>query len=114
MKGGRSHRVWLLVGAQRGKGAHSGAIGRLDSPVRQIRDGRGHREGLIGQQPLQGDCGQEGKQLLILLLVIPKGSRLAGELSAAPGAGGKPIHEWLELRPFLGGCHDRDGMMHGG
>lgn len=27
---------------------------------------------------------------------------LAGELSAAPGAGGSPIHEWLELRPFLG------------
>ncbi|GAA3563893.1 YciI family protein [Amycolatopsis ultiminotia] len=26
---------------------------------------------------------------------------LAGELSAAPGAGGTPIHEWLELRPFL-------------
>src|SRR5918994_1135188 len=25
-----------------------------------------------------------------------------GELSAAPGAGGKPIHEWLELRPFYG------------
>jgi hypothetical protein len=22
-------------------------------------------------------------------------------LSAAPGAGGKPIHEWLEVRPFL-------------
>ena len=27
--------------------------------------------------------------------------QLAGELSAAPGAGGKPIHEWLEVRPFL-------------
>ena len=27
---------------------------------------------------------------------------LAAELSAAPGAGGEPIHEWLELRPFLG------------
>ena len=27
---------------------------------------------------------------------------LAGELSAAPGPGGEPIHEWLELRPFLG------------
>ncbi|MGW4395380.1 YciI family protein [Amycolatopsis nivea] len=27
---------------------------------------------------------------------------LAGELSAAPGAGGKPIHEWLELRPCYG------------
>ena len=26
---------------------------------------------------------------------------LAGELSAAPGAGGEPIHEWLELRPFM-------------
>jgi hypothetical protein len=26
---------------------------------------------------------------------------LAGELSAAPGAGGAPIHEWLEVRPFL-------------
>src|ERR671932_561976 len=25
----------------------------------------------------------------------------AGELSAAPGAGGKPIHDWLEGRPFL-------------
>jgi hypothetical protein len=23
---------------------------------------------------------------------------LAGELSSAPGAGGKPIHEWLEVR----------------
>ena len=27
---------------------------------------------------------------------------LAGELSAAPGPDGRPIHEWLELRPFLG------------
>ena len=26
---------------------------------------------------------------------------LAGELSAAPGAGGAPIHEWLEVRPFM-------------
>jgi hypothetical protein len=25
---------------------------------------------------------------------------LAGELSAAPGAGGKPIHEWLEGTPI--------------
>ena len=27
--------------------------------------------------------------------------QLAGEFSAAPGAGGEPIHEWLEVRPFL-------------
>ena len=26
---------------------------------------------------------------------------LTGGLSAAPGAGGEPIHEWIELRPFL-------------
>ncbi len=26
---------------------------------------------------------------------------LAAELSAAPGAGGRPIHEWLEVRPFM-------------
>lgn len=26
---------------------------------------------------------------------------LAAELSAAPGAGGKPIQEWLEVRPFF-------------
>ncbi|HTI24258.1 MAG TPA: YciI family protein [Kutzneria sp.] len=26
---------------------------------------------------------------------------LAGELSAAPGKGGQPIHEWLEVRPFM-------------
>ncbi len=27
--------------------------------------------------------------------------KLAGELSAAPGPDGKPIYEWLEVRPFL-------------
>ncbi|VXB42837.1 YciI family protein [Nocardioides sp. AX2bis] len=26
---------------------------------------------------------------------------VAAELSSAPGAGGEPLHEWLELRPFL-------------
>lgn len=28
--------------------------------------------------------------------------QLAGELSAAPGPGGKPIYEWLEVRPCYG------------
>ncbi|PKH37499.1 Uncharacterized conserved protein [Nocardioides alpinus] len=31
-----------------------------------------------------------------------RAAALAGELSLAPGAGGKPIHEWLEVRPFYG------------
>ena len=26
---------------------------------------------------------------------------VAAELSAAPAAGGRPLHEWIELRPFL-------------
>jgi len=27
--------------------------------------------------------------------------QLAGELSAAPGPGGKPLYEWLEVRPLM-------------
>ena len=34
---------------------------------------------------------------------------LAGELSAAPGPDGKPIHEWLEVRPLLTGSHTTTG-----
>ncbi|WP_019932141.1 YciI family protein [Nocardia sp. BMG111209] len=48
----------------------------------------------------------ETKDLIAGWMVIDVDSHeraveLAGELSAAPGAGGAPIHEWLELRPFL-------------
>ena len=56
----------------------------------------------------------ETKDLIAGWMVIDVDSydraiELAGELSAAPGAGGKPIHEWLEVRPFMGApsnvCH---------
>ena len=56
----------------------------------------------------------ETKDLIAGWMVIDVDSyeravELAGELSAAPGAGGEPIHEWLELRPFLAApsnfCH---------
>ena len=48
----------------------------------------------------------ETKDLIAGWMVIDVDSyeraiELAADLSAAPGAGGKPIHEWLELRPFL-------------
>jgi hypothetical protein len=48
----------------------------------------------------------ETKDLIAGWMVIDVDSyeraiELAGELSAAPGAGGEPIHEWLELRPFM-------------
>ncbi|WP_426573959.1 YciI family protein [Aquihabitans sp. McL0605] len=49
----------------------------------------------------------ETKDLIAGWMVIDVDSQerayeLAGELSGAPGAGGEPIHEWLEVRPFLG------------
>ena len=48
----------------------------------------------------------ETKELIAGWMIIDVDSEqraieLAGELSSAPGAGGRPIHEWLEVRPFL-------------
>ena len=59
-----------------------------------------------GRPPVTDGPFAETKDLIAGWMVIDVDSRdraleLAGELSAAPGAGGKPIHEWLELRPFL-------------
>jgi hypothetical protein len=59
-----------------------------------------------GRPPVTDGPFAETKDLIAGWMVIDVDSReraveLAGELSAAPGAGGKPIHEWLEVRPFL-------------
>jgi hypothetical protein len=59
-----------------------------------------------GKPPVTDGPFAETKDLIAGWMVIDVDSyeravELAGELSAAPGAGGKPIHEWLELRPFL-------------
>lgn len=48
----------------------------------------------------------EAKELIAGWMTIDVDSyeralELAGELSEAPGAGGNPIYEWLEVRPFL-------------
>ena len=48
----------------------------------------------------------ETKDLIAGWMVIDVDSwdravELAGELSAAPGKDGKPIYEWLEVRPFM-------------
>ena len=66
-------------------------------------DGEGH-------PPVTDGPFAETKDVIAGWMVIDVDSHeraveLAGELSAAPGAGGKPIHEWLELRPFLTGAH---------
>ncbi|GAB3468537.1 YciI family protein [Kineococcus endophyticus] len=59
-----------------------------------------------GRPPVTDGPFAETKDLVAGWMVIDVDSwdravELAGELSAAPGAGGKPIHEWLEVRPFL-------------
>jgi hypothetical protein len=60
-----------------------------------------------GKPPVTDGPFAETKDLIAGWYVIDVESwdravELAGELSAAPGAGGKPIHEWLEVRPFYG------------
>jgi hypothetical protein len=59
-----------------------------------------------GRPPVTDGPFAETKDLIAGWMVIDVESwdravQLAGELSAAPGPGGKPIHEWLEVRPFL-------------
>jgi hypothetical protein len=59
-----------------------------------------------GRPPVTDGPFAETKDLIAGWMVIDVDSyeralEVAGELSSAPGAGGKPIHEWLELRPFL-------------
>ncbi|MFF0488337.1 YciI family protein [Nocardia sp. NPDC003482] len=59
-----------------------------------------------GRPPVTDGPFAETKDLIAGWMVIDVDSyeralELAAELSAAPGAGGKPIGEWLELRPFF-------------
>ncbi|ORM30622.1 YciI family protein [Williamsia sp. 1135] len=59
-----------------------------------------------GRPPVTDGPFAETKDLIAGWMVIDVESQerayqLSGELSAAPGAGGEPIHEWLEVRPFL-------------
>lgn len=65
------------------------------------------RSGGEGRPPVTDGPFPETKDLIAGWMVIDvdgwdRAVELAGELSAAPGLGGEPIREWLELRPFLG------------
>ena len=60
-----------------------------------------------GRPPVTDGPFAETKDLIAGWMVIDvdtyeRAIELAGELSAAPGKGGKPVYEWLEVRPFLG------------
>ena len=60
-----------------------------------------------GRPPVTDGPFAETKDLIAGWMIIDVDGReraieLAGELSAAPGKDGKPIHEWLEVRPLYG------------
>ena len=60
-----------------------------------------------GRPPLTDSAALDAKDLVAGWMIIDVASReraeeLAAELSAEPGKDGRPIHEWLELRPVLG------------
>jgi hypothetical protein len=72
-----------------------------------LPDGAFVRYGGEGQPPVTDGPFAETKDLIAGWYIIDVESwdravQLAGELSAAPGPGGKPICEWLEVRPFYG------------
>ena len=59
-----------------------------------------------GRPPITDGPFPETKDLIAGWMIIDVESyeralELAGKLSAAPGAGGKPVQEWLEVRPIL-------------
>lgn len=69
-------------------------------------DGEWVRSNGDGGPPVTDGPFAETKDLIAGWMIIDVESRdraleIAAELSAAPGAGGEPIHEWLELRPFM-------------
>jgi hypothetical protein len=62
-----------------------------------------------GRPPVTDGPFAETKDLIAGMVVdvdsYERAIELAGELSAAAGAGGKPIHDWLEVRSFLAEQH---------
>jgi hypothetical protein len=69
-------------------------------------EGRFVRYGGERRPPVIDRPFTESKDLIAGWIVIDVDSyqravELAGELSAAPGAGGEPICEWLEVRPLF-------------
>jgi hypothetical protein len=70
-------------------------------------DGMWVRSDGEGRPPVTDGPFAETKDLIAGFMIVDVDSperalELAGELSAAPGAGGQPVKEWLEVRPVMG------------
>ena len=66
-----------------------------------------------GRPPVTDGPFAETKDLIAGWMIIDVASydralELAGELSAAPAAGGAPLQEWLEIRPIMWTCGQTD------
>ena len=64
------------------------------------------RSGGEGRPPVTDGPFAETKDLIAGWFIVDvdgeeRAVELAGELSAAPAAGGRPLGEWLEVRPLL-------------
>ena len=87
-------------------GARLEATGELVGAEAVAPEGMWVRYDGEGKPPVTDGPFAETKDLIAGWMIIDVDSEeraieLAGELSAAPGANGEPIHEWLEVRPFL-------------
>lgn len=90
------------------------ATGEFVTSGALAQEGLWVRSGADGGPPVTQRPFPPSKDLIAGGMVIDVESperalELAAELSAAPGRDGEAIHEWLELRPFLGGRLPDDG-----
>lgn len=83
--------------AESGEFVTSYALSESGTWVRSDGDGRPP----LTQGPFAEDKDLIAGGMVIDVATYERALELAAELSAAPGAGGEPIREWLELRPFL-------------
>jgi hypothetical protein len=94
----RYQRDFMARLEETGEFVDSQALGREGTFVRNDGEGR---------PPVTDGPFAETKDLIAGWVVIDvddydRAVELAAELSAAPGAGGRPVQEWLEVRPFYG------------
>ncbi len=96
-----AHMAYMNAFAARLEGTGEFVDGQALAP-----EGQWVRSDGEGRPPVTDGPFAETKDLIAGWMIIDvdgeaRAVELAGELSAAPGAGGEPIHEWLEVRPFL-------------